>query len=91
MKNELLKKRENESKEHYINRIYSSKVENNLTNKEIAEIVNKELNIHCKESYFRGISKNFEIGYNEVLEKLKANKEDDIKDKIDELKDAIIK
>ena len=29
MKNEKLKKRENESKEHYINRIYSSKVENN--------------------------------------------------------------
>ena len=34
---EELKKRENESKEHYINRIYSSKVENNLTNKEVID------------------------------------------------------
>ena len=91
MVDEKLKKKEEESRESYIHRVYSLKVENNLTNKEIAEIINKELNIHCKESYFRGISKNFEIGYNEALEKLKANKEDDIKDKIDKLKDAIIK
>lgn len=86
MDNEKLKKRENESKEHYINRIYSSKVENNLTNKEVAEIINNELETSCQESYFRGIHKNYSIGYNEALEKVKDNDEDDIKDKIDELK-----
>ena len=72
---EELKKKENESKEHYINRIYSSKVENNLTNKEVAEIINNELGTSCQESYFRGIHKNYSIGYNECLEKVKDNDE----------------
>ena len=79
MKNEKLKKKENESKEHYINRIYSSKVENNLTNKEVAEIINNELGTSCQESYFRGIHKNYSIGYNECLENM-SNKNEDIKE-----------
>lgn len=82
--NEKLKKVENESREHYIWRVYSSKVENNLTNKEVAEIINKELDTNCQESYFRGIKKNYEIGYQEALENVKDNNE--IKEKIDELK-----
>ena len=86
MIDERLKKKENESKESYIHRVYSLKVENNLTNKEIAEIINKELGTNCQESYFRGIGKYFEIGYNEALEKIKNNKNEDIKEKVDELK-----
>ena len=53
MVDERLKKKEDESRESYIHRVYSLKVENNLTNKEVAEIINKELDTHCQESYFR--------------------------------------
>ena len=83
---EELKKRENESKEHYINRIYSSKVENNLTNKEVAEIINNELGTSCQESYFRGIHKNYSIGYNECLENMSNKKSNSM---LDEVREAI--
>ena len=41
MVDERIKKKEEESRESYIHRVYSLKVENNLTNKEVAEIMSK--------------------------------------------------
>ena len=63
------KREKDESKEHYIHKIYSSKQENNLTNKEVSEIINKELGTTCNESYLRGIHKNYGIEFNEGYEK----------------------
>jgi hypothetical protein len=61
-------KLENESRERYIHRMYSNKVQNNLTNNEVKDIINEVLGVSWQESYMRGIYKNFDKGYNEALE-----------------------
>lgn len=86
------KKKDNESKEHYIYRMYNNKIENNLTNKEVANIINKELDSDCQESYFRGIYKNFKIGYEEALENNSTNNElQELEEKRKELEKEKIK
>ena len=68
-------KLESESKERYIYRMYSNKIQNNLTNNEVKDIINEVLGVSWQESYMRGIFKNYEIGYNECLEDSSPNKE----------------
>lgn len=86
------KKKDNESKEHYIYRMYNNKIENNLTNKEVANIINKELDSDYQESYFRGIYKNFKIGYEEALENNSTNNElQELEEKRKELEKEKIK
>lgn len=81
------KRKEDESREHYINRLYSNKIMNNLTNKELCEIINHELGTTWRESYMRGIAKNYSIGYNECLEENhKNNCNDELDKKLRELK-----
>lgn len=64
-----LQKKEDESKEHYIWRVYNSRIENKLTNKQASEIINAELGTAFQESYFRGIYKNFGLGFQEAIDK----------------------
>lgn len=66
--NERFLKLDNESREKYIHRMYSNKVQNNLTNNEVKDIINEVLGVSWQESYMRGIYKNFDKGYNEALE-----------------------
>lgn len=78
-------KREDESREQYINRMYSSKIENNLTNKECADFINKELGTNYQESYLRGIYKNYSIGFDDGYEKaLNKNSEESLLLEIEE-------
>lgn len=80
-------KLEGESREKYIHRMYSNKVQNNLTNSQVRDIINEVLGVSWQESYMRGIFKNYEIGYSEALESLKSNKE--CKNKIEEVAEII--
>ena len=68
-------KLESESKERYIYRMYSNKIQNNLTNNEVRDIVNEVLGVSWQESYMRGIFKNYGVGYNECLEDSSLNDE----------------
>jgi predicted phosphodiesterase len=60
---ERLKRRENEEKEEYIWRMYENKIANELTNNQVRDVICDTLNINVRESYLRGIAKNFGIGY----------------------------
>lgn len=64
---EELKKKQNESKEEFIARVYDSKVKNNLKNEDCARIINEEFGTNWRESYCRGIAKNFKKGYESAL------------------------
>lgn len=69
------KKKNNESKEYYIYRMYNiEKIANNLTNKQLRDIICEELNINVRESYLRGIAKNISIGINLERNKIKFDK-----------------
>ena len=57
MKNELLKKRENEIENEYIARIYRNRIEYGLNNSMCKDIINKELGCEKAESTYRGIAK----------------------------------
>ena len=72
---ENLKKRDNESKEEFIARVYDSKVKNNLKNEDCAKIINKEFGTNWRESYCRGIAKNFKKGYESALKDIKSSNE----------------
>lgn len=72
--NERYLKLENESKERYIHRMYSNKIQNNLTNNQIRDIINEVLGVSWQESYMRGIYKNFDKGYSEALEEKSGDK-----------------
>ena len=50
MKSDIFKKREDEILEEYLARIYRSKIELGLTNKEIANKINEELGTHYGQS-----------------------------------------
>lgn len=85
-------KREGESREQYINRMYSSKIENNLTNKECADLINKELGTNYQESYLRGIYKNYSIGFDDGYEKaLNKDSEGSLLLEIEEKKMDLVK
>lgn len=78
---------EGESREQFINRIYSNKVKNNMTNKECADVINEEFKTNMQESYLRGIHKNYSIGYSDGFEDaLKNNKG---KNKLAEIKEEL--
>ena len=90
MREDILKKRDDESREQYIYRCYSNKVSLNLRNEDLAEAINKELGTSYQESYIRGIYKNYAIGYDDGFEKALcdkkgSNKLDEIKEELGEL------
>lgn len=74
MREDILKKRDDESREQYIYRCYSNKVSLNLRNEDLAEAINKELGTNYQESYIRGIYKNYAIGYDDGFEKALSDK-----------------
>lgn len=74
MRNEL-KMRDEESKNAFIHRVYSSKVENGLTNQMCKDIINKELGTDYAESSLRGIYKVYSEVYDEILETVKNTDE----------------
>ena len=63
-----IKKKENESELAYMARLYRNKIELNLTNKEINEIINKELGSNYAESTTRCNSNSYNQGYNDGFE-----------------------
>lgn len=85
------KKLENESTARYIWRMYKNKSEHGLTNRAVADIINNELDSNYQESYFRGIYKYYNIGFEEAIT---ANDDDimsEIEEKMIELKKETIK
>lgn len=74
MRNEL-KMRDGESKNAFVHRVYSSKVENGLTNQMCKDIINKELGTDYAESSLRGIYKVYSEVYDEILETVKNTDE----------------
>jgi uncharacterized protein YejL (UPF0352 family) len=74
-----LKKRDNESQNEYIARIYKNKVELNLTNNMCKDTINKELNTGYAESTLRSIAypftEGYELGFEKALSKREANEE----------------
>ncbi|MEX0084162.1 hypothetical protein AB2T90_17185 [Clostridium butyricum] len=82
-----LKKLKEESFEQYVYRIYESKVENNMTCNECKDIINKELEKTCNESYYRGIHKHYKLGFDDGFEKALTDRE--CKNKIEEVTELI--
>lgn len=82
-----LKKREEESREQYISRIYGSKIENGMINKECAELINSELGTSYQESYFRGIHINYTKGFNDGFEKALVDRQ--AKGRLSEIKEEL--
>lgn len=75
---EELKKRNDESQNEYIGRIHRNRIKFGLTNKELADIVNKELNTSYGESTIRGrgqyFNEGYECGFDEALNKFNSEK-----------------
>lgn len=88
---ELLRKLESESENEYIARMYRNKIENNLSNIEIKDIINETLGTNYAESTLRGIGKyineGIDIGINKALSEKGENKAlQELEEKILELK-----
>lgn len=82
-----LKRNIEESREQYINKIYSNKIKNKMTNKECADVINSEFGTNFQESYLRGIHTNYQKGYSDGFENaLQSNKG---KNKLDEIKEEL--
>jgi len=77
-RNEVFKKLIEESENGYISRMYKIKSQYDLTNKEVAQLINIELGTSYAESSLRGVAKyhssGFDEGYEEALLKLKGEK-----------------
>lgn len=71
-----LRRKEDESEIGYKARLYRDKLELGLNNKEINEIINKELNISLAESSNRCTASAYNQGWNEAIEKY-ANENSD--------------
>lgn len=56
MREDILRKRDDESQNEYIARMYKSKIELSLTNQEVKELINKELGTSYAESTLRSIA-----------------------------------
>lgn len=69
MINEVLKKREDETKSQFIGRIYKSKVEFNLKNEDCKEIINQNLGTTYAESTCRSIAQPYNEGFEDGFEK----------------------
>lgn len=92
MRENVLKKRDDESQNEYIARMYKSKIELSLTNQEVKEFINKELGTSYAESTLRSIAYPFNEGYELGYEKaLRERKEDSLLDELEEKKLEIIK
>ena len=92
MREDILKKRDDESQNEYIARMYKSKIELSLTNQEVKEFINKELGTSYAESTLRSIAYPFNEGYELGYEKaLRERKEDSLLDELEEKKLEIIK
>lgn len=78
-----LKRRYEETEIQYMSRLYRDKINLGLTNKEVNEIINKELKTSYGESTTRGNAKYYNIGFDEGYDKA-TNKEE--KDDITTLK-----
>lgn len=92
MREDILKKRDDESQNEYIARMYKSKIELSLTNQEVKEFINKELDTSYAESTLRSIAYPFNEGYELGYEKaLRERKEDSLLDELEEKKLEIIK
>lgn len=82
-----LKRNIEESREQYINKIYSNKIKNKMTNKECSDMINSEFGTNFQESYLRGIHTNYQKGYSDGFENaLQSNKG---KNKLDEIKEEL--
>lgn len=75
-----LKKRDGESKNSFIFRVYDSKLQNNMTNNDCKEFINKELGTEYAESTLRGIYKVIA----EYKEELIESKDNDLIKEIEE-------
>ena len=76
-----VKKKENETELAYMARLYRNKIELNLTNKEINEIINKELGSNYAESTTRCNSNSYNQGYNDGFEEaLSKNSSEELKE-----------
>lgn len=92
MREDILKKRDDESQNEYISRMYKSKIELSLTNQEVKELINKELGTSYAESTLRSIAYPFNEGYELGYEKaLSDRKEDSLLQELEEKKLEIIK
>lgn len=69
MSDELFKKKEYESENEYIARMYRDKIQYNLTNKEVAEVINLELGYDKAESTYRSIAYPFLEAYSLAYER----------------------
>lgn len=89
---EKIKIKENETREQFINRVYSNKFQNNMTNKECAEVINDELGTNFQESYLRGIHVNYSKGYEDAFGKALSDREDnDLIRELEEKKQELVK
>ena len=69
-----INKRNDETDNQYISRLYKYKTELNLTNKELARLINSKLGTNYAESSLRGIAKYYNDGFDDGFESgLKAN------------------
>lgn len=84
MINNEIKKREEETKNGFIHRVFSSKIENNMKNSDCRDVINRELGTDYAESSLRGIYKVYEETYEEIVEKLKTNGNNEEIDKLEE-------
>lgn len=76
MNNNLLKRENFNSDEEFIAKVYESKIENSMTNKDCNEYINKILNTDLAESTTRGIAKYFNLGVFVGAEKALRNLEE---------------
>ena len=75
-----LKKRDGESKNSFIFRVYDSKLQNNMTNNDCKEFINKELGTEYAESTLRGIYKVIAEYKEELIESKKYNSDSAIQE-----------
>lgn len=75
-----LKKRDGESKNSFIFRVYDSKLQNNMTNNDCKEFINKELGTEYAESTLRGIYKVIAEYKEELIESKEYNSDSAIQE-----------
>lgn len=92
---ELLKRKQDESQNEYIARIYKNKVELNLTNKMCMEVINAELNKDYAESSLRSVAypftEGYELGFERALSQREASESNSIIEELEQKKEEIIK
>lgn len=86
---EDLKRLDTEGENEYISRLYRNKIEYGLTNKEVCEVLNKELGYNKAESTYRSVAypfiEGFDNGYERALSEFKNEKQDNQENKSTEI------